>query len=399
MSTERRLLALTEEIYDAAAGGTPWIAVERGLRGLLGAGTTTLLLGDHAAGRTDLLWREGFSDADIRLYQGHYRHVDLWTTRTAAAVATTLRQGGSPPIEVIIGGERRVPDAEYLRSEFYNDFGRARGLRHVIGTVVPLGEAGLMPVALHRPDGAPPFAETERRILGQAVPHLRRAMQLRHRLRDAAGTAGLAALDALATGVLAVDGEMRVVMANLRAEVLAGQPGAGIRLQRARLLAGGGEAGIRTVVAARHRAEDARLAALVRAVAAGQGEGGAVRLTAEDGTASLAVLVGPLPRRLATPGAEGGGRVPGQALLMLRDLSPRLPVPPRPALLRDLFGLSRAEAEVACALAGGATKEAVAGQRGLKPTTVRTQVRSILAKTGAANLRDLERVLAGLEAG
>jgi DNA-binding NarL/FixJ family response regulator len=45
---------------------------------------------------------------------------------------------------------------------------------------------------------------------------------------------------------------------------------------------------------------------------------------------------------------------------------------------------------------GGATKEAVATLRHSQVSTVRTQVRSILEKTGAANLRDLERILAGL---
>jgi DNA-binding NarL/FixJ family response regulator len=65
-------------------------------------------------------------------------------------------------------------------------------------------------------------------------------------------------------------------------------------------------------------------------------------------------------------------------------------------LLRGLFGLTRAEAEVARALSGGATKRAVAAARGLREATVRTQVRAVLDKTGAANLRDLERLLAGL---
>lgn len=64
------LLALTEAIYDAAAGDTPWPVVERGLRSLMQAGTATLLTGDYATGRIELLWREGFSDSDIALYQG-----------------------------------------------------------------------------------------------------------------------------------------------------------------------------------------------------------------------------------------------------------------------------------------------------------------------------------------
>jgi DNA-binding NarL/FixJ family response regulator len=47
----------------------------------------------------------------------------------------------------------------------------------------------------------------------------------------------------------------------------------------------------------------------------------------------------------------------------------------------------------ALALVGGATKASVAHRRRSQVSTVNTQVRSILAKTGAANLRDLERML------
>ena len=86
----------------------------------------------------------------------------------------------------------------------------------------------------------------------------------------------------------------------------------------------------------------------------------------------------------------------GQALILLRDLTARQE-PLRARLLQDLFGLTRAEAEVACALAGGAPKSAVAAKRGSQVSTVRTQVRSVLEKTGAANLRDLERLLSRLQ--
>ncbi len=57
------LLALTEEIYDAAAGGTPWTAVEGGLKALVRARTASLMVGDLAAGQVELLWREGFPTA------------------------------------------------------------------------------------------------------------------------------------------------------------------------------------------------------------------------------------------------------------------------------------------------------------------------------------------------
>ncbi len=391
--SHERLLALTEEIYDAAAGSTPWTVVEAGLKSLVQARTASLMVGDALTGQTELLWREGFPDSAVAAYQSHYRHLDLWTTRAAAVLA---RGGRAAPIRLLIGGEMLVPDHEFVRSEFYNDFGRPLGLRHVLGTVVPLGEAGMMPIGLHRPDNAAPFGEAERRLVDGALPHLRRAMQLRHRLKATAGTAGLAALDALPLGVLVLDATMRVLVANTAAETMAAAHGAALRLQQVRRAGGAGSC---TVAVARHNVEDVRFAALVRQVAKDDRAGGALGLSTEDRSQRLAALVAPLPRRLAgRGGAEAGaGRVQGQALVLLRDLSPMVRTSPRADMLRDLFGLTRAEAEVAQALTGGTSTVAVAARRGLSEATVRSQVRAVLDKTGAANLRDLERLLTSLQ--
>ena len=53
---------------------------------------------------------------------------------------------------------------------------------------------------------------------------------------------------------------------------------------------------------------------------------------------------------------------------------------------------------MAVALSGGATAEDVARQRGLSLMTVRSQIRSILGKSEAENLRDFERSMATLAA-
>lgn len=389
MTTPAALAALTETVYDAAAGGTPWPAVEQALKAATGARTAVLMVGDVATGRVEMLWREGFADDAVLAYQRHYRHVDLWTTRAAALVAS-----GRDPNRILTNGEMLVPDAELLRSEFYNDFGRQLGLRWVAGTVARLGEAGAMPICIHRPDDAQPFSREERRLLDSLLPHIRRALQLRHRLRGAEAATGFAVLDALPHPVLVLDEEMRVLLANPAAEALAAAPRPAFRLHLDRLPAGL-VAGRRVFMTPIHMAEARDLAALVRATAQG-GPGGALRLGDAAGAAQLAALVSALPARLGGPqGGIGVARVPGRALVMLRPLERA--EPPRAALLRELFGLTRTEAEVARALAGGSSKASVAGARGLKETTVRTQVRAILEKTGAANLRELERLLAGLQ--
>ena len=386
-----RILAATDAIYDAATGGTPWGEVGGALMGLTRARSISLMLGGAADGRSEILCHAEIPEEAAVAYRAHYRHVDLWTNRAAGLLAGRAAGGA----RVLASGEMLVPDAEFLRSEFYCDFGRHYGLRYVVGTVVPLGEAGVLPIGLHRPEGQERFGAAEKRVLEALLPHLRRALQIRHRLAvDANALAvGGAALDALALGVLVLDGEMRVVLANAAAEGMAAGGASGGALRLAAIQGAGVGLGdtVATPVQARERAA---LRDLVAATALGGGAGGALRLRDGGGEARLAALVCPLPARLA--GRGGVGRAAGRALVLLRALGPGAALP-RAEVLRDLFALTRAEAEIARALAGGATKAAVAAARGVSETTVRSHVRALLDKTGTANLRDLERLLAGLE--
>jgi DNA-binding CsgD family transcriptional regulator len=385
---DERLLELTENIYDAATGGAPWAVTGNGLVQLLGARSASLMVGDCMAGQMELLYHTDFALDDVVAYQKHYRLVDLWTIRAAQAVATDSPIGRP---KVWISGHL-VPDNEFLRSEFYVDFGRRLGLRYVLGTVLPLGASGAMPIGLHRPEGIGPFGETDQHLLECLLPHLRRALQLRHQLAAAPSSASpsLAALDAMSVGVLVVSADMRVLIANSSAEAMAAN-GSALRL----VGVASSNAMSRTIAMAGHCADNLTLAALVRATALGGASGGAVRLRNDREAAALAALVAPLPRRLSGSPGRSEGRVGGQALILLRDLT-IAPAPPPTELLRNLFGLTPAEAEIACALSGGITKEAVAAGRGLRVTTIRTQVRAVLEKTGAANLRDLERLLVHL---
>ncbi|AWN36139.1 hypothetical protein [Methylobacterium radiodurans] len=65
-------------------------------------------------------------------------------------------------------------------------------------------------------------------------------------------------------------------------------------------------------------------------------------------------------------------------------------------MLPQLFGLSPAQAALCVQLARGLTFEAAADERGVALSTARTHFLGILQKTGAANLRDLLRLLGTL---
>ena len=88
--------------------------------------------------------------------------------------------------------------------------------------------------------------------------------------------------------------------------------------------------------------------------------------------------------------------MPGLALILLRPLRRgRLPTAD---VLQQIFALGDAEAAVALCLMAGATAADVAKACNVALDTVRTQVRAVLCKTDAANLRELGQVFATLAA-
>jgi len=78
--------------------------------------------------------------------------------------------------------------------------------------------------------------------------------------------------------------------------------------------------------------------------------------------------------------AQGPG---GRPLLELRLCDPEHGNPPS-TLLRDLFGLTPAEATVACALVSGLDPQAMAASLGVQRNTVQAHLKRVLAKTGTS---------------
>jgi DNA-binding CsgD family transcriptional regulator len=87
-------------------------------------------------------------------------------------------------------------------------------------------------------------------------------------------------------------------------------------------------------------------------------------------------------------------RLPGvHAILVLAPVTAK--DVPSVAVLQGLFEMTPAEARVAHAVAQCRTVGAIADSFGLSPETVRSQLKSALAKTGVARKLDLAVVLAG----
>ncbi len=249
------------------------------------------------------------------------------------------------------------------------------------------------PAPYSRPERtvAPPATEAERAVVAQLQVHLRRAVQMRARLATAQAmqAASSAALQAADTGVILVTAGGRIVYADPAAHRLAAH-----RLAASVGLQLGGRRGALQTLDPR---ATQHLQGLVHDAAAG-GVGGDMLMRATDGSA---VALGVCSLTADSPEADGPEEesaearevIPGQALVTLRHLSQ---VPASPRRVAALFGLTRAEADVAIAVAAGQHVAAVAAGRGVSASTVQAQVRSALGKAGVPGVQELSLLFARL---
>jgi DNA-binding CsgD family transcriptional regulator len=186
-------------------------------------------------------------------------------------------------------------------------------------------------------------------------------------------SAAAQALDRLSLGVVVSDESGQVAGMNRSAQSM-------VRLEEGLAIRDGR-------LCARRSFETAKLLALISATAAASGSSAAARhvLIARGGRRSGYILtitpLGPGPR----PGARQ------QVLIVIVDPERHSP---SGSELSELFGFSPAEARLAVALMTGRTPTETAAELGVRVSTVRTQLRSILKKAGARGQSDLARIVA-----
>jgi len=115
--------------------------------------------------------------------------------------------------------------------------------------------------------------------------------------------------------------------------------------------------------------------------------GGSLMLKRRGGKGPLQVLVTPL--RLT-----GTSRSTVRVLVLVTDPDRELSFPD--TVLRELYGLTTAETEIANGLLTGFSVEEIAQLRRVSVATVRSQLKPLLGKTGTRRQADLVRVLSTL---
>lgn len=289
-----------------------------------------------------------------------------------------------PSGEAQDAGKLRVSDdllplSDLKRTLFWEDFLRPMGVAHGVGLVGLRDRAHVASLTLLRDERSGPYRGAELALLGRLAPHWVIACRLRERLgllTDA--ERGLAdVIDGLATAVLLLDHAGLLVRANAAAEViLAKEDWLAVRRGKPMALHGQGAALLA------HAIEMAAKGTSTDALAT------AVRLTDTDGRSVAHAAAHPVM------GGRHGNAV--RVALFVQRIEAKTGRSTLLRALRDAYGLTEREAELACLLDGSRSLADAAHVMRITLGSMRTRLKVVCAKMGVRGQTGLLLVMQSL---
>lgn len=360
---------MIDAVYAAATDPARWGGFLRGVASETRSEIAAIHIQDLAAGKAAFVAHHGSDGSTFgTAYETYYAARNVYMLASAAQMQTGF----------VTAGERIVPDAEALRTEYVNDFLRPQGVLHNIGACIERRDSRIATFSTLRRLGQPAYEDGVLDLVSLLLPHMRRALAVRERLRSAesAQWAAESALDRLDVALLVLDARGTIRFRNRTAESL--------------LASADGLVAERSGPAAARPAETRRLRALIASAIGASGAtarlGGAMLVSRPSAKPPLHVLVAPLAPDATLLGADGPS-----ALMFVTD--PSAAAPPLERTLCELYGLTPAEAGVAVRLVTGAPLGDVADELGISMNTARTHLRRVFAKTRTRGQSDLVRLL------
>ena len=361
LATLEQLSTVIAAIHEAGAAPEKWPRALASIIGLLGASRAALM--DMVADSDQLLdlQQVGHDPRTAEIYVNHYYNLD-----PARALAVTM-----PALEVMTVHEQ-FP-ASFRAANEYFAFARRHDIGDVVGVATRVDEGRRQLLSLQRPYDAADFGAEAKRLMALLAPHLALARRVQRKLAGvtAAKSALEAGLDRLTAAAFLVDGCGKVRHLNAAALGLLAQCREVSHCQ--------GKLGFKDA-----KLNAAFQAAVKRAVCEEHRSSALPVHLAGSGPAE--VLVAPLH--------------PGEALnapmAFVLITAPARDVDAIARRLQQLYRLTPAEGRIAAMLAMGESVEQIALAKGVSDATLRTQLRSIFAKTGTRRQADIVRLaLAG----
>ncbi|MGJ5175241.1 helix-turn-helix transcriptional regulator [Bradyrhizobium oligotrophicum] len=363
VESERYAQAL-DAIYHGFAEPDGITAALDTIRKLIGAEGATFEVIDTAARRPVIFHSSGAASAEGDDYLAHFAPRN-------PRLPVALRQQRSG-----LSWDYQVMDESTMnRDPFYAEFLPRAGLRYFLSVVLEQSPQRLVAFTLQRSPRQGHVGTCEIALMRRLTPHLQRAHRMRNSLVAApGGDIGTAALDLLTDGIALLDPKGAIIHVNPSLQTISAGSGL-FRIDSRGIQFGSSDLRSRYARAFDAVTRDGGLADADAALD--------FLAPRPDGlppcTISLRALRHPWPRSDCPDAA---------AMMLVHD---PLQASAATHLLQDLHGLTRAEAQLACALSAGMTAVEYAASRGVKVTTVYTHLKRTREKTGWRSVAELTR--------
>lgn len=292
---------------------------------------------------------------------------DAWRMSPSVRWTLDTRPGAFSSVDDVLSEEEAVADAVWAPLA-------ARGFGQRLATVIPLSSGDQVTFVLARMQDQGAYSAGEVAALDGLRPDLHRAMFISARLGLERASAMTETLARLGLAAAVVDPTGKVIGSNPLLDSLS------IILSPTALG--------RIVIRDRPRNQVFRQG-LERIGNRDAPPGGlSIPVPAAPDGSHPPLLIHLLPVRGAAQDIFAGG----QALMVVSLLERK--AAPLPELLNGLFDLTPAEARLVSELATGMTPRDITAARDVSMATLRSQVRSVLAKTGVSRMADLAQLLA-----
>lgn len=369
MTRGKDIASTVEAVYAAGLDTTLWAQALAAMTQLVGGVGATL----EVIAKPALAHREfhqfGFPPAEMPPYLDHYSQLN-------PRLSFSLRQRSG-----VIGFDHLILDEPAMdRSAFYAEFLPSLGLRYFIQGILENNPRDIAVVTIQRSPGQGHVDRAVISLMELLVPHVRQALDMATRLGAAAETSRSleSALDWLADGVALVRADGAIGHANAAFAKIA-RDGDGLRMRKGRIEF--------SIAEAQARFDDA-IGNVARLRGGDLHHAGVdFHVPRPSGVAPYLVSVRPLLDKTVPKGAV--------AAVFVRD--PVIANAASLRALREMFGMTKAEAHLAQAIQAGMPVSRYAQVHGTSINTVYTHLRRIKEKTGCGRMVQLARKLNELQ--
>jgi DNA-binding CsgD family transcriptional regulator/PAS domain-containing protein len=359
--------------FEASTDSSRWSVLVEDIRRSFGA-TSAYFRSPSSPGKPAAIWWvDTGTDAATRT-----AYVQQWGLQDPWAIHP-MGHGRSATGRCFIGSQI-LPWQDLVNTGFYNDFGRAVGLKGVLSAMVEDGSGNSVApqtkLALFRADGLPEFDEQQLRAFQALQPALRRALHSYWAFQHwrAAQSAMAQTLDAMPSPMCVLRRDRTIEYVNAAAKALEGQ-------SILRFL--GGKLGQVAQIL------ESQLLASLNLAFAGIPQEIGIWMPRRNGFATAALHL----TRILPDSPIACQWHHADVLMVIHFDNAARTKETRLQAISARYGLTLAERQVLRRLANGESAQAVAQAQGVGLPTVRTHIRHLLDKCHAARLVDLLRLV------